>query len=55
MEIFVVAVGDLAQGFIFYGPFTNMDLATEWARYNIKVDWHLIPIVPTQIDLRKEK
>ena len=55
MEIFVVVVGDLVKGFTFYGPFSTMDSATEWARHSVKVDWHIIPILPIQIDLRKEK
>ncbi len=36
-KVYMVAVGDLSEGFKFYGPFKDATLALDWALDNFKV------------------
>ncbi len=36
-KVYMVAVGDMAEGFKFYGPFKDAETAMQWAVDNFKI------------------
>lgn len=36
-QVYLVAVGDMTEGFVFYGPFKSAEIAVAWAVDNLKV------------------
>ncbi len=49
---YMVAIGDLFQGFQFYGPFTEDKFAAHWAQNNLKcrAEYRIYPIFDVRED-----